>query len=598
MRKRTLSFLTIAALFFGANIFVSNVLSQTKPFTLEQILIAITTMNQASERDKKTYYSKILNDIRQRGVDFSLTKKNEELLRNEGATDEFIEVIRKNSPPLIVPTPTPAPNNSTPTRTPTPRPTPTPKPAYLTYLEAGDKYFNEFNFDRAIEEYTKVLELDPQNLDALIQRGYARHYKADSYFDFADYNSAIKINSNLASESSMICTLYDASKDDANNAIENCNKAISAKPNFSLFYYKRANAYREKQDYEQAITDYGKATELYEKFYSAYINRGRTFVDKEDYEKARADFSKAMEIDPKNAAAYYYHGITYEKKYNEADYYQALNDFNKAIELNPKLAGAYYSRGMLQSLYKRDQSYKRDQALFDFNKVIEIDPKFANAYFARGLIYRRKGDYNQAIIEFTKAIELDPNFANAYSERGIVYLLKEDCDRAILEFTKGIELNPSLRFAYENRGECYINKKDFDLALKDFDKLIELQPDFYRKKADDVKKIVAAANKPKNTVGGSFTGQVYDANRVPLPDVIIQFFNTSTGIRTLTTTEKNGKFIKRGLPPGKYRIKFSLTGYKNLIMENTTLYATKTTTITPNPILEKEGNPASAKPPR
>lgn len=130
MRKRTLYFLTIAVLFSGANIFVSNILSQTKPFTLGQILIAIVKINDSSGATKKELYSKILNDIRQRKVNFPFTKENEELLRNEGATAELIEVIRANSPSLSKPTPIKTPV-STPTpipNFPTPNPTPTPTP--------------------------------------------------------------------------------------------------------------------------------------------------------------------------------------------------------------------------------------------------------------------------------------------------------------------------------------------------------------------------------------------------------------------------------------------------------------------------------------
>lgn len=121
MRKRTLYFLTIAVLFFGANVFVSNVLLQNKPFTMRQILNSIAKINETQGSAKKELYSRILLDIRQRKVSFSLTEANEELLRNEGATNELIEVIRKNSPPLILSTPT-----QTPVSTPIPTPTPTP----------------------------------------------------------------------------------------------------------------------------------------------------------------------------------------------------------------------------------------------------------------------------------------------------------------------------------------------------------------------------------------------------------------------------------------------------------------------------------------
>lgn len=118
MRKRTLYFVTIGILFFGANMFVPNILSQTNPFTMRQTLNAIASINEASAATKKELYSRVLNGIRQRRVTFPLTKENEELLRNEGATNEFIEVIRANSPSLSKPTPTPV---IAPVSTPTPK---------------------------------------------------------------------------------------------------------------------------------------------------------------------------------------------------------------------------------------------------------------------------------------------------------------------------------------------------------------------------------------------------------------------------------------------------------------------------------------------
>ncbi len=125
MRRQTLYLVTITLLFFGANFFGWNIGSQTKPLTMGQILRAIASVNQAKGNQKKVLSEKILNDVRQRKVDFPLTKENETLLRNEGATDELIETIRENSPPLPTPIPTPKPI-STPVSTPTPAPKSTP----------------------------------------------------------------------------------------------------------------------------------------------------------------------------------------------------------------------------------------------------------------------------------------------------------------------------------------------------------------------------------------------------------------------------------------------------------------------------------------
>ena len=96
---------------FGTTDVQIVVLSQEKPFTINQISRAIATFS----KDKKLF-KKIISDVRSRGVDFPLTAETETLLRNEGATDELIEVIRRQSPK-----PKPAPTSvATPAITPVP----------------------------------------------------------------------------------------------------------------------------------------------------------------------------------------------------------------------------------------------------------------------------------------------------------------------------------------------------------------------------------------------------------------------------------------------------------------------------------------------
>ena len=109
MQSRIIYFLTIIILFFGANFLVAHIASQTKPFTMRQILNAVASITEMQGSQKKILTDKILNDIRQRKVDFPLTKENEKLLRDEGAGNEIIEAIRQNSPPLPTPIPTPTP---------------------------------------------------------------------------------------------------------------------------------------------------------------------------------------------------------------------------------------------------------------------------------------------------------------------------------------------------------------------------------------------------------------------------------------------------------------------------------------------------------
>ncbi len=114
--------------------------AQTKPLTYPEIITALNTrLPNASFRNKTQLIDWLIIQIRQRNVDKPLTEDREDDLRQSGATNQLIEVIRANSPSLSKPTPTPIITPvSTPTPTPTPIPTPIPTPTPTPKTDSGN----------------------------------------------------------------------------------------------------------------------------------------------------------------------------------------------------------------------------------------------------------------------------------------------------------------------------------------------------------------------------------------------------------------------------------------------------------------------------
>jgi formylglycine-generating enzyme required for sulfatase activity len=91
----TTIFLIIGILVFTTFQTAESVFSQSDKLSLRQILRAI-----ASVKTKITTFDRIIKDVKTKKVDFPLYNETETLLRNEGATNELINVIRQNSLPL------------------------------------------------------------------------------------------------------------------------------------------------------------------------------------------------------------------------------------------------------------------------------------------------------------------------------------------------------------------------------------------------------------------------------------------------------------------------------------------------------------------
>ena len=339
----------------------------------------------------------------------------------------------------------------------------------VTYNNRGVAYHELKQYERAIEDFSKAIELNPNLADGYYNRGFTYHELKQYERAIEDYNKAIELNPKYAVAYNNRRNAYGEIKEHE-RAIEDYNKAIELNPKYAVAYNNRGNAYHELKQYERAIEDYNKAIELNPNLADAYNNRGGAYGRLKQYEKAIEDFSKAIELNPKYAGAYYNRGVAYrEIKQHE----RAIEDYNKAIELNPKDADAYNNRGNAYGELK-----EHERAIEDYNKAIELNPKDAVAYNNRGNAYGELKQYEKAIEDFSKAIERNPNLAGAYNNRGNAHRELKQHEKAIEDFSKAIELNPNLAGAYNNRGNAHRELKQHEKAIENFSKAIELNPKY------------------------------------------------------------------------------------------------------------------------
>ncbi|MBW7992521.1 MAG: tetratricopeptide repeat protein [Planctomycetes bacterium] len=167
------------------------------------------------------------------------------------------------------------------------------------YYNQGTEYADKGQYDQAISEFTKAIEIDPMYAPAYHNRG----------FTYADQHQ------------------YD-------KAITDLTKAIEINPKNAAAYYGLGQAYCKKGQYDQAISEFTKAIEINPKDAEAYNNRGCAYDYKGQYDQAIADFTKAIEINPRYGKAYYNRGDTYKKK---IEYEKAREDVYMAQSLGYKV---------------------------------------------------------------------------------------------------------------------------------------------------------------------------------------------------------------------------------------------------------------------
>ena len=130
--------------------------------------------------------------------------------------------------------------------------------------------FNEKDSSRAIDLYTQLLALNPDNADAYYNRGNVRYDLGDKSGALSDYDKSISLKPDFA-EAYNNRGWLKIDLDDLAGSLSDCNRAISLKPDYAETYDSRAVCYRkmaEKEKDEEKKKEYIALAEADEKKYN------------------------------------------------------------------------------------------------------------------------------------------------------------------------------------------------------------------------------------------------------------------------------------------------------------------------------------------
>ena len=229
--------------------------------------------------------------------------------------------------------------------------------------EQGMAFDEAGQYDNAIAEYTRAIEVDSNYAEAYSNRGYAYSNKGEYDNAIADYTRAIELDSEYAGAYNNRGWAYYL-KGEYDNAITDYARAIELDPNFALSYTRRGIAYNTQSEYDKAIADFNKVVDLNPNNAESFRNRGWAYYLKEEYSRAIADYTSSIQLDPSYIYAYYNRGNAY---YDNEQYHEAIDDFTRAIEINPSYTNAYYSQA---NAYKAVNN--KAKAVTALEKFIEL----------------------------------------------------------------------------------------------------------------------------------------------------------------------------------------------------------------------------------
>lgn len=149
------------------------------------------------------------------------------------------------------------------------------------------------NYNTALYDYEKSLQLDPEQPLAYLNRGYVLFEMAEREFMENKFSGPVTIT--------WEGTEKETQKDvplspDYQLAMLDYDKVVEMQPENAFGYFNRANVKVRLKDYSGAIQDFSRAIEKEPGFAEAYFNRALTLIFLHDTRSACRDLSQAGEL--------------------------------------------------------------------------------------------------------------------------------------------------------------------------------------------------------------------------------------------------------------------------------------------------------------
>ncbi|ODV90361.1 hypothetical protein CANCADRAFT_31352 [Tortispora caseinolytica NRRL Y-17796] len=369
----------------------------------------------------------------------------------------------------------------------------------LKVKDEGNAYFKKKDYTKAIEYYTKAIDLDPKNATYFSNR--AACYMALKQYD---------------------------------EAIDDSTKAIAIDRYYVKALSRRANAYENVGRLADAINDY-TVYAICQDFKDNYANESIDRVLKAYAEQEAVKISKERE--PRLPSRSFVRGFMFSFhwptiKFDDADTPDTANGqlkeamkvvrepctdefYNKAAELvntaiengTTHLAFAKEFRGTMRFLSNDTEGALQDfndalkmqessslyvkranvvlemgnpvAANADFEKAMAIDPKNPDIYFHQAQVHFLTNDFAPALEGYQKTIDLDPDFIMARIQLAVTNYKLGNVGDALREFQTTIKEYPDASEARLYFGEVLLDLQKFDKALEQFDGAMAIEERLY-----------------------------------------------------------------------------------------------------------------------
>lgn len=337
--------------------------------------------------------------------------------------------------------------------------------------QIGDLYMLLKNYERAIEQYEKVLDKDNSHIHSM-------HQLCEIYFILQNYSKALEIAQDLCKKSQNTenyvnyfrvlfkLNLFDEIKELYNSLNEE-------------------NLQNEEIMYIVSKTDPDNKFELLEKIISinpnqmdAKLDLGILCHNKGDFQYAKELFECIVQTE-NNPKAYYYLGLIYNK---ENEHTKAIDNFLKAIKYDKTKVNDYYFE-LAKAYCDINWLNEAQIALLRSLSILSAATPYADNidehYFLLAWIYSKKNDIKNALLNLNLIEENSHIYNKARVLANMLEYKRGNIIDAKLNLEKLYEANKDNPMLYSALGEIYKELKLYKKSIEIYKQGLEVFPDSF-----------------------------------------------------------------------------------------------------------------------
>lgn len=341
--------------------------------------------------------------------------------------------------------------------------------------EKGILYWDEDEFDKALEHLQKAIDQNDGRLQYRLIRGHIylemkKYQLALDNYQRAEpfYRESPELYYNRG-----LC--YEGLKK-MDLAAENFLKTNELEPGYRKTYEKLSDYYRDRydtycrrEDFEKAIDYISRQIAVRETSYYL-VCRGLIYSDAMEIDLAIKDYEKALEHTPEDSIVWNNLACCYR---SSRQLHKAIECLEKAVEVGAEKERLPYRN--MASCYWDLKAY--DKAFEWYKKALELWPDYTYLWKKMGDSYYDLGEFDRALECYEHTKDRDDHYADISD----VWMKKGDREKAIFYCKEGIRNAPSGKEAkyYSDLGSLYMEMlMEYDKAVSCYEKALdyELEP--------------------------------------------------------------------------------------------------------------------------